>query len=94
MRDATGMDVFESSHRETMAKFERDSQSSRLESYLSTKLNRMMIPLSNKVLRMTRLVDQIIINVDKHEDQVDIIEQALFGKSRAQAQDEAREETR
>ena len=39
-------------------------------------------------------MDQIIINVDKHEDQVDIIEQALFGKSRAQNLDELREKTR
>ena len=41
-----------------------------------------MQPLSNRVQQLARYVDQLIHNVDKHEDQVDVIEQALFGRSR------------
>ena len=41
-----------------------------------------MLPLSNRVMGLSKLLDQVIANVDKHENQVDLIEQALFGNSR------------
>jgi len=53
-----------------------------------------MVPLHNRVHRLSKLVDQVIINLDKHEDQIDIVEQALFGRSRAMNQDRERERLR
>jgi len=55
-----------------------------METYLADRITQTLHPLTTKISLLSRLVDQLIFNVDKHEDQVDIIEQALFGKSRAQ----------
>ena len=37
--------------------------------------------MQNWVERALRLVDQLIINVDKHENQLDIVERAIFGRN-------------
>ena len=50
-----------------------------------------MLPLSNRVMALNRLIDQVIANVDKHEDQIDIIEQALFGRSRHMNEEQLKE---
>ena len=61
---------------------------------LDQKLYNVMQPLSNRVQQLARYVDQLIHNVDKHEDQVDVIEQALFGRSRNEdyKQEESKQE--
>ena len=37
--------------------------------------------MQNRVERAVRLIDQLIINVDKHENQIDVVERAIFGRN-------------
>ena len=68
------LDRFEKEHREALNKYEKQKKQYQLETYLSNILAQRMLPLSNRVSALNRLIDQVIANVDKHEDQIDIIE--------------------
>ena len=67
----------------SLERLDKDNELYRLQTKLFQRVNEMMVPVQTKMRTLTRLVDQLIINVDKHENQIDIIETALYGKSRA-----------
>ena len=77
------LEVEEQAHKEILEKFENGQKAVRMEDHLSNQLYDQMVPLSNKVQHLSRLLHRVMEHLDKHENQVDIIEQALFGRSRA-----------
>ena len=83
------LDEFDNMHWQALEKYDNSNQKFRLETQLNQKVNSLITPLHAKVVRLTRLIDQIIINVDKHENQIDVVEAALYGRSRAMNVDAA-----
>ena len=62
------LDKFELGHKEALDRFEKDTQSFRVENFLGERISQCLLPLTSKVSTLSRLIDQIIANVDKHED--------------------------
>lgn len=66
--DYATLDRFEKEHRLQISQYEKKTQVFQLENYLTDILSQRLMPLTNRVLAINRLVDQVIANVDKHED--------------------------
>ena len=69
-RQAEGakLDTFEQAFWDKMEMLDTANKEFRLATNLQAQVNAQVTPIHNQVLRLTRLVDQIILNVDKHEN--------------------------
>ena len=68
LESTNSLDEYDKLHMQAMEKYDSENKMFRIETQINRRVNEMMLPMSKRMQQAAMLIDQLIINVDKHEN--------------------------